>query len=399
MSLIDINEKLNQMGNTWEHYKSVNNERIKQIEKKGNSDSMIELQLEKISNSMNEQKNKINQLEASLARPDIFNSFKAEDNEYKSALNLYLKKGMEEGISNLEVKRDLTTSLGDGTSFGGYLLNPSIQKMILDRISEICVMRKICSVQEISTSSLDVLDNTNFTPSWIAENGTITDSDNPVFSKKTITTHDLVAQPRVSQRLLDDSAIDIESWLAYQLSEDFAYAEENAFLNGTGLTANQPTGILSYAGTDANSIETITSSNGTKQFDENDILELYYSLKEQYVANSSFLMSRSAIQEIRKLKDPISGQYLWNPSLLSGKDDTILGCPVYQSALLPAISANSTSIILGDFKEYQIVDRIGIRILRDPYTSKPYIRFYTTKRVGGDVIRKDAFRILKSSNI
>ena len=187
MSFTEMNEKLNQMGNTWEHYKSVNNERIKQIEKKGEAEALIELQLEKISNSMNEQKNKINQLEVSFNRPSVSNSFKSEDNEYKSALNLYLKKGMEEAISNLEVKRDLTTSLGDGTSFGGYLLNPNVQKMILERISEICIMRKICSVQEISTSSLDVLDNTNFTPSWIAENGTIADSDTPVFSKKTIT--------------------------------------------------------------------------------------------------------------------------------------------------------------------------------------------------------------------
>jgi HK97 family phage major capsid protein len=110
-------------------------------------------------------------------------------------------------------------------------------------------------------------------------------------------------------------------------------------------------------------------------------------------------MSKTAIKEIRMLKDSVSGNYLWNPALLAGQQSSLLGCPVYTNAYMPILSAGSASIIFGDFKYYQIVDRVGIRILRDPFTAKPYIRFYTTKRVGGDVIDVNAFKILKSAEL
>ena len=146
-------------------------------------------------------------------------------------------------------------------------------------------------------------------------------------------------------------------------------------------------------------IEAVTSTNSTLSFDENDILDLYYSLGDKYVNNASFLLPRTAMKQIRMLKDATSGQYLWNPALLTGTTDTLLGCPIYQSSYMPAVGKGTKSIIFGNFSYYQIVDRIGIRILRDPFTSKPYIRFYTTKRVGGDVINTDAFKGLITSNI
>ena len=186
--------------------------------------------------------------------------------------------------------------------------------------------------------------------------------------------------------------------MANRLSIDFAGAEENAFINGTGNSANQPKGILSYVG-ESEGIEAITSTNDTLSFDENDILDLYYSLGDKYVNNASFLLPRTAMKQIRMLKDATSGQYLWNPALLTGTTDTLLGCPIYQSSYMPAVGKGTKSIIFGNFSYYQIVDRIGIRILRDPFTSKPYIRFYTTKRVGGDVINMDAFKGLITSNI
>jgi HK97 family phage major capsid protein len=265
--------------------------------------------------------------------------------------------------------------------------------MIVEKIEESCVMRKICSVQEISTSSFDVLTSSNMTPSWLSETGTVADTDTSIFSKKTINTFDLVAQPKVSQKLLDDAAIDLEQWLADKLADDFSGAEENAFINGTGVANNQPTGLLSYVGT-TNGIGEITSSNETIHFNEDDIMDLYYSLQDKYVNRASFLMPRGAMKGIRQLKDSTSGHYLWNPALLAGQEDTLLGCPIYQSSFMPAVADSSKSIIFGDFKYYQIVDRVGIRILRDPFTAKPYVRFYTTKRVGGDVIDTNAFKCL-----
>ena len=400
MNTLEINEKLEKLENTWEHFKQVNNERLLQLEKKSSVDPLTEIKLEKLNDAIEEQKSKIDELEIAMSRPySSIEEYKSNDDiQYKSAFNNYLKKGIEEQLANIEVKRDLTTAIDTSTSYGGYLLTPNIQKMVYDKIDDLCIMRKICSVQTISSSSLEVIDSSGMTPSWIGETGAVNDTDTSIFSKKTINTHDLIAQPKVSQKLLDDAAIDLEEWLANRLSIDFAGAEENAFINGTGDLANQPKGILSYVG-ESEGIEAVTSTNSTLSFDENDILDLYYSLGDKYVNNASFLLPRTAMKQIRMLKDATSGQYLWNPALLTGTTDTLLGCPIYQSSYMPAVGKGTKSIIFGNFSYYQIVDRIGIRILRDPFTSKPYIRFYTTKRVGGDVVNTDAFKGLITSDI
>lgn len=395
MNIVDINNKLEQLGNAWEHYKEVNNERLMELEKKGSNDPLTEIKLEKINNEIDKQQEQINKLQTALSRPANGNEYKSiEDIEYKTAFNNYVKKGIETDISNLEVKRDLTTAIDSSSSYGGYLLSPNIQKMIIDNVEERCVIRKIASVQEISSSALDVIDGSNMTPSWLNETGTVNDTDTSIFSKTTINTYDLVAQPKVSQKMLDDSAIDIEQWLANRLSEDFALAEEDVFINGDG--ENKPTGILKH--TEDSGITTITSTDSKLKFNEKDILDLYYSLSDKYINNACFLMPRSAMKNIRQLKDSTSGHYLWNPALLAGQEDTLLGAPIYCSSYVPAVASGSKSIIFGDFKYYQIVDRVGIRILRDPYTAKPYIRFYTTKRVGGDIIDKNAFKVLISAS-
>ncbi len=396
MNLSEINEKIDQIGNAWEHFKQVNDERLKQIEKKGSADAMIMEELNKINNSIDEQKSKLEMLEVSMSRPSFENkssSFTVENLEHKKALNNYLKKGIEVDLANYESKMALDTSItGESSAYGGYLLTPNMQKIISGELLNNCFMRKISSVQTISSSALEVIDDTSFSTSWISETGTVSDSDTSTLTKTTIKAHELVAQPKVTQKLLDDSSINIEEWLAYRLAEEFAQKEEEAFLKGTGDTNNQPKGITNYT----SGIDLITSSSGTNGgISAEDIVDLYYSLGEQYVDGASFVMPRAAVSAIRMLKDSTSGAYLWQPALLGGVSDTIMGCPVYQSAYMPALAAESLSVIFGNFKFYQIVDRKNITILRDPYTSKPYVRFYTTKRVGGDVIRKEAFRMLK----
>lgn len=394
MNLTEISDRIDEIGNAWEHFKSVNDEKLKQIEKKGVADCLVMEELNKINNSLNEQKQKLEQLQISNSRPTFENKgvdFQ-ENLEHKKALNNYLKKGVDAPLANLETKADLTTATDSSSAYGGYLLTPNMQRIITGELNENCFMRKICSVQTISSSALEVIDDTSFATSWISETGTVSDSNSSVLSKITIKAHELVAQPKVSQKLLDDASINIEEWLAYRLAEQFAQKEEEAFLKGTGDTNNQPTGITNYT----SGIDITTSTSKTNGgIDAKDIISLYYSLKEQYVGRASFVMPRSAVSAIRMLKDSTSGAYLWQPALLGGKEDTLMGCPVYQSSNMPALGASSLSIIFGDFRFYQIVDRTDIRVLRDPYTSKPYVRFYTTKRVGGDVIRKEAFKMLK----
>ena len=394
MNLTEISDRIDEIGNAWEHFKSVNDEKLKQIEKKGVADCLVMEELNKINNSLNEQKQKLEQIQISNSRPTFENKgvdFQ-ENLEHKKALNNYLKKGVDAPLANLETKADLTTATDSSSAYGGYLLTPNMQRIITGELNENCFMRKICSVQTISSSALEVIDDTSFATSWISETGTVSDSNSSVLSKITIKAHELVAQPKVSQKLLDDASINIEEWLAYRLAEQFTQKEEEAFLKGTGDTNNQPTGITNYT----SGIDITTSTSKTNGgIEAKDIISLYYSLKEQYVGRASFVMPRSAVSAIRMLKDSTSGAYLWQPALLGGKEDTLMGCPVYQSSNMPALGASSLSIIFGDFSFYQIVDRTDIRVLRDPYTSKPYVRFYTTKRVGGDVIRKEAFKMLK----
>ena len=394
MNLTEISEKIDEIGNAWEHFKSVNDEKLRQIEQKGSADCMVMEELNKINNSLNEQKQQLDQLRISASRPSFEGkSMDFQENlEHKKALNNYLKKGIDAPLANIETKADLTTATDSSSAYGGYLLTPNMQRIITGELNDNCFMRQICSVQTISSSALEVIDDTSFATSWIAETGTINDSDSAVLNKITVKAHELVAQPKVSQKLLDDASIDIEEWLAYQLANQFMQKEEEAFLKGTGDTNNQPTGITNYT-SDIEIIESSSSVDGG--IEAEDIVDLYYSLKEQYVGNASFVMPRTAVSAVRMLKDSTSGAYLWQPALLGGKEDTLMGCPVYQSSNMPALGAGSLSIIFGDFKFYQIVDRNDIRVLRDPYTAKPYVRFYTTKRVGGDVIRKEAFKMLK----
>lgn len=397
MSLSQINDRLNQLGSSWEHFKKVNDERLKQIEQKGYADPLTNEHLSKVNTSIDAQRERLNRIEVALSRPASeakgFKFESAEDMEHKGAFNSYVRRGIDDKLANLELKSLTTDTSG---SNGGYLVTANMQSLITGNIAANSVMRKICSVQEISSSSLDVIDDDNaFGTAWSAsEEATVSDSTNATLSKKAISAYELVAQPKVTQKLIDDGAIDIEAWLAERLAANFLEAEEQAFLTGTG--SAQPTGILNYsAGTTSTTIERVVTDNAVDgEFEYDDLMNLYYKLDEKYAKRGSFLMHRSTVQKVRMLKDA-NNNYIWQPAVLAGQDDMLLGSPVYQSSFMPVPGDSSLSIVFGDFKNYQIVDRTGIRILRDPYTSKPYVRFYTTKRVGGDVVRTDAFKVLQ----
>ncbi len=194
--------------------------------------------------------------------------------------------------------------------------------------------------------------------------------------------------------MVDDSAIDIELWLSNKVAEVFTRIENKAFIYGDG--SGQPKGILSYAaGSSWGQIEQLDSGvNGAITSDS--LIQLYYSLQEDYASRATFLMNRSVVQAARLLKETTTDQYLWQPSLTAGSDDTLLGVPVRQATDMPIATADSLSVALADFsRAYTIVDRIGIRTLRDPFTDKPFVKFYTTKRVGGDVTNFDAIKLLK----
>lgn len=381
---------------TWEDFKSINDEINKSIEEKGGADPLLKQQLLKINNYLDEQKSRLDLIETSISRPFAGASVNEgyQNNEHKLAFKNYLRSGNEQSLSRIE-KKSLS---GASNQDGGYLITSETSKQISKILDEISPMRRIASNEKISSNSLDIIEDYDKAQSgWTAETSPREDTNSPKINKRNIPVFEIYAQPAATQKLIDDAFIDVEKWLAEKLISSFAQLENHAFIHGDGTSC--PRGILTYENSkDWGGIEQINSSVENK-LDADSLFYLYFSLKEQYCQNASFLMNRATIHAIRTLKDPTTGRYLWNPGLANEMTDSLLGLPVYEATDMPTIGKDKLAIALGDFKSaYKVVDRSGIRVLRDPYTYKPFVKFYTTKRVGGDVINFEAIKLLKISS-
>lgn len=399
MSITEITDRLHTLGNAWEQFKQVNNQRLSEIERKGAADPLHMEQLSKINQALDNYKRRVDALETAGSRPGRelaevgYKGLDGHVSEYRKAFNNYLRKGMDGGLEELHTK---ALSVGSDPD-GGYLVTPTMSGRITKLIEEASPLRALASIETISSDSLEIIEDADSAVSgWTTETGSVSDTTTPQVGKKVISVHELYAQPKATQKLVDDSAIDIESWIAEKVAASFARQESDAFINGNGTA--KPRGILTYtAGTDWGKIEQIESgSNGAVTADS--LVELYYSLKEGYASRGTFLMNRSVLQSVRLLKESTTGQYLWQPGLAAGTPDTLLGVPVATSSDMPVATTGSLSVALADFSSaYLIVDRVGVRTLRDPYTDKPFVKFYTTKRVGGDVVNFEAIKLLKLS--
>ncbi len=388
MSINEITDKINEMASGWEQLKVQTDAKLSQIERKGAADPVTLSQIEKLNNN-------IDKLQATVHRPmsETKSSNSVGNNEYKKAFCNYLRKGTDYGLSNLEVKY---LSAGKDTD-GGYLVTPQMSDEIIKSVVDISPMRQICKVTMISGDALEVIEDTEEAfAGWTSETEGRSETATPQIGKRVIPVHELYAQPKATQKLVDDASIDIEKWLSEKVVDVFSRKENAAFISGDG--EGKPRGILSYeAGKEWGKIEQVLSGeNGS--ITAEGIINLYYSLKEIYAVKGKFLMSRAAVQAVRMLKDTTNGKYLWQPSLTAGTPDTLLGAEVLQSADMPNVSNGALAIAFGDFSSaYQIVDRQGIRVLRDPFTEKPFVKFYTTKRVGGDIVNFEALKLLKLS--
>lgn len=283
---------------------------------------------------------------------------------------------------------------------GGYLVMPEFGGVIQTKVYESSPMRQLARVQPISTLSYEhVLDNDEAASGWVGETGSRTETNTPTLGKITVTAHELYANPRATQTMLDDSMIDIESWLAGKGGEKFGRDEATAFITGSGIA--KPRGIMSYtAGTNiaAEEVEQVVSGNASA-LTYDGLVDLQNALKEPYQRNASFLYRRATNAALLKIKDG-EGRPIFNMDYTknAGLQATLMGQPAYFAADVAALAANALAIAYGDFKQaYLIVDRIGLRLLRDPYSSKPYVSFYMTKRVGGQVVNFEALKIQKIS--
>ncbi len=395
MTIQEMTDRVHSLGNAWEQFKHVNDARLGELERKGYADPLYNEHLTKISDALDQHKRRMDQMETVNGRPgrEMGAPYASAPSEYKAAFDSYLRKGMDAQLEQLQTK---ALSVGSDSN-GGYLVPNEMSATITRIVNESSPMRLLASVETISSDSLDLIeDTTDVDAVWGDEttDRSATDSTTPTIGRNTIDTFEMYTQPKATQKLIDDAAIDLEQWIAEKVGDKFARLEATAFISGNGTTA--PKGILSYAaGTSFGQIQQVASGTSTV-VTADSLIALYYALKDEYSKRAKFLMHRNTVQAVRLLKETTTNQYLWQPGLAAGTPDTLLGVPVVLAADMPVPAASSLSVALGDFKRaYMVVDRVGIRTLRDPYTAKPFVKFYTTKRVGGKVVNSEAVKLLK----
>lgn len=314
-----------------------------------------------------------------------------KDKEYTEAFKAHMKKG------------DIQAALNKGADDeGGYLAPTEWDRTITDKLVLVSPMRQICGIQVTSKNAYTKLFNMGGTGSgWVGEAAARPETNTAEFMPLTLTTGEIYANPAATQQILDDAEINLEQWLSNEVQTEFAKQEGLAFVSGNG--TSKPNGIMTYitGGTNAathpfGAIKAVNSGDAAA-ITADGIIDLIYDLPSAFTGNARFTMNRKTQGLVRKLKDG-QGNYLWQPSYIAGQPATLAGFPVTEIPDMPDVAANAHPIMFGDFRQgYLIVDRIGVRVLRDPYTKKPYVLFYTTKRVGGGVINPEPLRALKVS--
>ena len=332
---------------------------------------------------------------AARGRPVL--SAEPQDAPHRKAFDAYVRTGSDDGLRGLEVEgKSLTTAAADNT---GLLVDPQTAETVRGVLTSTASIRRIATVVNVEASSFDVLvDHGARGYGWSSETEVRAEADNAQVARIRIPLHELSALPKASQRLLDDAAFDVEGWLAQRIAETFARAEADAFVRGDGV--DKPTGFLSHPKVaneswDWGKLGTVKTGAAGGFASPDALIDLVYALDARYRANASFVMSSKTAGRVRKLKDA-DGRFLWSDGLAAGEPARLLGYPVLIAEQMPEIDGGSHSIAFGDFAAgYTIAERPDLRILRDPFSAKPHVLFYATKRVGGDVTDFAAIKLLR----
>ncbi len=321
---------------------------------------------------------------------------------HQKAFEAYVRSGDDDGLRGLELDgKAMSTAVA---ADGGYLVDPVTADTIKGVLSSAASLRSVANVVNVEGTAYDVLiDQDDLVTGWATETGSATETGTPKIDRISIPLHELSALPKVSQRLLDDSAFNIEEWLSGRIAEKFARAETAAFINGDGV--DKPKGILNHTAvandswTWGNLGYVATGEAGAFGVSNpvDAIIDLVFALAAEYRAKATFVMNSRTVGAVRKLKDA-DGRFLWSDSMVAGEPSRLMGYPVLVAEDMPDIAADSLSIAFGDFAAgYTIAERPDTRILRDPFSAKPHVLFYATKRVGGDVSDFAAIKLLKFS--
>lgn len=437
--MTEIKDLIEGVKSDFDNFKKTHNELLK-AKAEGKSLTDLETKVDKLNAAIDAKTARLDAIETALKRtPTGTEAEKADVNEkvLRKAFRHWMSKGaanttLSDAIMDVMAKNDglkaqymelhpetKALAVQDDTA-GGYMVHADLTGRIVKRIFETSPIRQYAAVASISTDALEgPNDFDQGTAAWVAEEGSRAQTATPKIGMWRIPTHELYAQPAATQKLLDDAAWDPEAWLAAKIADKFARTENNAFVIGDGV--GKPKGFLSentitdasnasatydlynqdrkigYIPTGVADDFAVVPTQAAPTAQANSIIDLVYAMKSQYrdMPGTAFAMHRTLFGRVRKLQDAL-GNYIWQPGF-GGQPATLFGYPIAEFNDMPTLGAtNKYAVAFANWREaYQIVDRIGIRVLRDPFTAKPFVLFYTTKRVGGATLNFEAIKLLK----
>jgi HK97 family phage major capsid protein len=389
----------------FEAFRDSNDRRLAELERRGSADPLTVAALERLETALDTQKDRMDALALKAARPALAGDGGRpgrveleQRSAFSTAFSAYVRQGDAAGLARLEEKALSVAVNADG----GYLVPPELDREVSRRLAAISPIRALATVRQVSgTVFQKPFSASGPGAGWSSETGALSATATPTLSQLSFPTGELYAMPAASHILLDDAAVDVEAWIADEVETVFAEQEGAAFVAGDG--SGKPKGFLAYptvaqASWSSGSIGYVATgvSAGLPTVNPSDkLVDLVYALKAGYRQNAHWVMGRKTQAELRKLKDT-TGAYLWQPPAVAGGQASLMNFPLVEAEDMPAIAADSLPIAFGDFRRgYLVVDRVGMRVLRDPYSAKPNVLFYTTRRVGGGVQDFDAIKLMK----
>lgn len=396
----DLSLAFDDLRYTLESYRISNDERLAQIESRRGVDPLTEEKMARIDTALDDATRRLDRLTLDRSRPALGRDEPRDPlvGEHKAAFASYIRSGEAGGLKRLEGK---ALSAGSGPD-GGYLAPSSVESEILRRLSSASPIRSLATVRTISSGTYKkAFSTTGPASGWVGETAARPQTGSPTLAELSFPAMELYAMPAATQTLLDDAIVNIDQWIAEEVESAFAEQEGAAFVSGDGI--DKPKGFLAYPTVAETSwswgnigvLNTGVAGAFATATPSDILVDLVYALKAGYRQNASFVMNRKTQAQVRKFKDS-TGQYLWQPPASVGAPATLMGFPLVEAEDMPNIANNAVALAFGDFRRgYLVVDRAGVRILRDPYSAKPYVLFYTTKRVGGGVQDFAAIKGLK----